>query len=168
MNIFIFPVLASIAIVSQGAMAQSMNSEDRTFVNKVAQAGNAEIAIGKIAVAQSTQSDVRNFAQQMIDDHTKAGDELGAIAGKKNMAPPTTPDSAHQKLTRKLEKLHGRKFDDKYINDAGVKDHKEVIALFESEIKNGSDPDVRSFAEKTLPTIKHHYEMAQQLATNYK
>jgi len=168
MKTFALSVLASIAFVSQAAMAQSMNSEDRTFVNKVAQAGSSEIATGKIAVAQSTRSDVRNFAQQMVDDHSKAGEELGAIARKKSMAPPTMADGAHQKLAHKLEKLHGRKFDRMYLDDAGVQDHKEAVALFESEVKNGSDPDVRGFAEKTLPTIKHHYEMAQQLAANYK
>jgi putative membrane protein len=147
-----------------GPGVSKLSSQDRKFALKAAQAGNAEVAAGKLAQTQGSAQQVKDFGQQMATDHGKANDELATIARSKQITLPDVTDSAHQKLANDLQKLNGPKFDKKYVATAGVKDHKEAVSLFEGEAKHGKDPELRAFAEQTLPTIRHHYDMAKTLA----
>jgi putative membrane protein len=100
----------------------------------------------------------------MVDDHGKANDELARIAQGKGVTPPAEPDAAHQRLAARLQAAKGGEFDRLYVSEAGVKDHKAAAALFTDQAKNGKDAELKAFAEKTLPTIKEHEKMAQELA----
>jgi putative membrane protein len=77
---------------------------------------------------------------------------------------PTKPDAAHQQLTKRLETMKGTDFDRLYIEEAGIKDHKDAVDLFTRQANSGQDADLKAFAAKTLPTIKHHLEMVQGIA----
>jgi putative membrane protein len=144
--------------------AAGISHKDRQFIVKAGQAGAAEIAAGQLAVSKSSNPDVKQFGQHMVQDHTKAGDELKQIAQSKSLAVPSDPDWSHRHLAAKLEKANASDFDKLYIKEAGVKDHKDAVKLFTDESKNGTDPELRAFAERTLPTIQDHYRMAQDLA----
>ncbi len=152
------------AAIAMPVFAAGINSGDRTFMQKAAQGGMAEIAAGKVAASQGTRDDVKKFGSQMVDDHGKAGDELSQIAAQKKVKLPDSPDGAHKAALEKMKKMQGSKFDDVYISDAGVKDHKAALKLFQDEAKNGKDPDVKAFAQKTVPTIQQHLTMVEGMA----
>jgi len=135
-------------------------SGDRAFVMNMANAGMGEVELGKLAVKNGASQDVKSFGQRMIDDHTKAGDELKAIADRKNIQWPTMLDAKHKALHDKLAAQTGQAFDRAYI-DAMISGHKKVASELRTESKSGKDPDVKQWAEKTLPTVEEHLKLAQ-------
>jgi putative membrane protein len=136
-------------------------SADARFVLQAAEGGMMEVAKGKLAAHEG----VKQFGQKMVDDHTKAGEELKSIAsGKSITLPGELPTSPMQAILAKLEKLEGAAFDRAYVDDQ-IRDHEKTIALFEREAKTGKDAELKAFAEKTLPTLKEHLTMVQDLKT---
>jgi putative membrane protein len=131
---------------------------------KAAQAGLAEVAAGKLAASNAANAEVKKFGEHMAQDHAKANDELMQIAQSKSLALPAEPDRSHRRFAKQLQSLPGDKFDRTYMREAGIKDHKAAYALFSNEAKKGKDPELRAFAQKTLPDIQEHLKMAQDLA----
>jgi len=140
--------------------ADRLANPDSTFVEKAAAGGLAEVQLGQLATQKASSPDVKAFGQQMADDHSKANDELRGIASRKGVTLPNTMDSKDQATYDRLSALNGADFDRAYMADM-VKDHRTDIAEFEKEANSGSDADLKSFASKTLPTIRHHLEMAR-------
>jgi putative membrane protein len=141
------------------------SSADAAFVRQAAEGGMTEVAKGRIAAQKGSHEDVKRFGQRMVDDHTKANDELKSIAGGKNITlPGETPKPPMQAAIAKLEKLDGAAFDRAYVDDQ-IRDHDKTIALFEREAKSGKDAELKAFAAKTLPTLKEHRTMVQELKT---
>jgi len=135
---------------------------DSAFVMKTAQANMAEVDLGKMATEKAMRDEVKKFGQQMVDDHTKAGEELKTIATQKNVTWPTETDRDHKALMTKLSKLSGAEFDRAYMQ-AMVDGHKKVAADVRKESTSGSDPDVKAWATKALPTIEMHLKEAESI-----
>lgn len=152
--------------VKSAAQAQTtptLSTTDATFINTVSQAGAEEVKFGQLAETKSHNHRVKSFAAKMVADHTAADQKLMTLAQQKGITPTTTSDSDHDTMYTQLQGEHGRMFDKDYI--AGqIKDHEMVAAAMQNEIQNGTDPDVKSFASMTLPTIQEHLKMAQMLA----
>jgi putative membrane protein len=142
---------------------QAIPKADNSFAQKAAGAGLSEVAEANIAVNKTDNADVKQFAQQMITDHTKANDELTKIAQGKGMTLPTEPPKHDRAQAGKLQNLSGAAFDKRYIADQ-LTAHKQAVALFTRESKRGKDTDLKQFASETLPTLQHHLEMVQSLA----
>jgi putative membrane protein len=162
-----FPTqIAGLAIlfVSTGLLAQEsanrLSNPDSTFANKTAQGGMAEVQLGQLATQKASNPDVKAFGQQMVDDHSKANDEFKEIVSRKGVTLPSGLDAKDQATYNRLSKLEGSAFDRAYMADM-VRDHRADIAEFEGEANRGSDTDIKGFASKTLPTLKHHLEMAE-------
>lgn len=132
-----------------------------SFVNKAAQDGMTEVELGKLALSKSDNPDVKQFAQQMVQDHGKANTELAGIAKEQNLEIPRQLDSQHQAIVRKLGSKSGTAFDSAYAENM-VTDHSKAITLFQSEAKS-SDPELADFAKTTLPTLQEHKRMADAL-----
>jgi putative membrane protein len=149
---------------SKGAGAQKSGAAaDAQFVRQAAEGGMMEVAKGKLATQKGSHEGVKQFGQRMVDDHTKANDELKSIASGKNITlPGDTPKPPMQAAMAKLEKLDGAAFDRAYVDDQ-VRDHEKTIALFEREAKSGKDAELKAFAEKTLPTLKEHLTAVRDL-----
>jgi putative membrane protein len=143
----------------QAAQAQG----DKAFVTTVAQANFAEVDAGKLALKKSSNAEVKRFAQHMIDDHTQANAELSDLAHKKGFDMPTEADEAHQKVAARLAEMSGAEFDRAYAAMM-VADHQKVVSMFETYSSEASDPDVRAFAKKMLPTLRDHLKMARELS----
>ena len=111
---------------------------------------------------KGSNADVKKFGQRMVDDHTKANDELKTLAGNKNITLPAATDAKHKALIEKLSKLSGDAFDRAYAQDM-VKGHQEAVTAFRTESRSGKDADVKAWASKTLPTLEEHLKMAQDL-----
>jgi putative membrane protein len=138
-----------------------------TFWTKTAQGGMAEVELGKLASSKAQNAEVKSFAQKMVTDHTKANDELKALATEKNVTLPTTLDSAHQSTIDEMKNLSGAEFDKEYVN-AMVKDHEADVQLFEKQADDNSDPDAKAFAAKTLPTLRMHLDMIKKIQAKMK
>jgi putative membrane protein len=133
---------------------------DHAFVTDAAKGGMAEVELGKLAAEKGSSAQVKQFGQRMVDDHSKANDELKALAAKKNIALPTDIDAKDKELHSRLSKLSGAEFDRVYMQ-AMLKDHRKDVNEFKKESTSGKDPDVKQFAAKTLPTLEDHLKMAE-------
>jgi predicted outer membrane protein len=147
------------------AAAGSLSKADQKIVMDMARANMAEIEAGKLAQSKSQNDQVKNFAQQMIDDHTKALNDVQALAQSKGVTLPTEPDAKHKAMAAKLGNMSGDAFDRAYMSQAGVSDHKTVHAMLARDQSRAKDPDVKALAAKMLPTVEQHLNSAQQMPT---
>jgi putative membrane protein len=137
--------------------ADDLKHRDHEFVEKAAKSGLEEVAISKVAVDRAQNPEVKSFAQMMVSDHTDANTQLSALAAQKGVTLPLDKTNVEKWSTRSANG-----FDEEYI-DKMVSDHKDAVELFEKEAKKGEDPDLKSFAEKTLPTLMAHYDKVKGL-----
>jgi putative membrane protein len=147
--------------------AITVDKGDAEFAVKAANGGMAEVALGKLAQTKATNSKIKAFAEMMVTDHSKANAELMALAKSKNITLPATVTSDKQKEMDELGKKTGADFDKAYV-DAMIDGHKKTISLFEDESKTAKDPDIKTFVDKTLPTIKMHLQHIQAIHDSMK
>ena len=140
----------------------TLNDREASFVKKAASIGAEEVEAGKLAADQGDDAKVKDFAQQMVTDHSANNDELKGTVEKKGITLPEGPQGAQATAVSTLKAKKGADFDRAYVADQ-VKGHRSAVALFTSESKSAKDPELKSYVEKTLPTLKHHLEMAESL-----
>ena len=151
-----------------GAQQKSATlTADRSFANKAAIGGEAEVELGKLAQERASNDAVRQFGQRMAADHGKANDELMQLAKNKNLALPTELDAKHKQLRDKLAKESGNAFDRAYMSEM-VKDHKTDVAEFKKQAEHGKDPELKTWASLQLPTLQEHLRMAQDVEKQVK
>ncbi len=138
--------------------AAALSGQDAHFVKMAAISGIAEVSDGQLATKLGATSTVRNLGSKMVADHTAADNQLMAIAQKHGVTVPATVDATHAALSAKLKKLSGSAFDRQYLHDQ-LLGHEQAIALFKAEAATGSDPELKSFAATTLPTLQQHLAM---------
>jgi putative membrane protein len=155
---------ATVPEASSGAMSATSTAKvskaDKKFVATAASGGLAEVAAAQLAQQKSQDPKVKEFAQQMITDHTAANQQLTTLAQQKGIDVPSSPDAKDQKQLDKLSKLDEPKFDKMYLK-AQVKDHQSMLSLMQKEAKSGKDADLKSFASQTAPTVQKHLDMAK-------
>lgn len=139
------------------------NYQDRLFAQIAAVGGLAEVDLGKLAASNTTNADVKQFAQHMVDDHQKANDKLKSIAQKGNISLPTKIDAEHSRTRADLEKLSGHQFERAYLT-AQVVEHQKTAQLLAWEIGQGQNPELQRFASETLPAVLEHLRLARDLA----
>lgn len=151
-------------------MAKEANNEkfddsdikkDAKFAVNAADGGMMEVEAGKLAQTKGSSKIVKDFGKHLEMDHSKANEELKAIALSKTIALPEALSEKNQKKIDKLNEKSGHDFDKEFI-DLMVSDHKDDIDLFEKEADKGNDPEVKAFASSKLPTLKHHLQMAEE------
>jgi len=135
---------------------------DQRWVMTAARDGIAEVELGRLASEKASSSEVKDFAKKMVDDHSKANDELKSIASTKNITLPTETDGKHKAAIDRLSKMSGEAFDRAFAQDM-LSDHKKAVSAFRTESKSGKDPEVKAFAAKTLPTLESHLKQAEDL-----
>lgn len=169
-------LLAALALAAgHGAQAQTappatpmpaeakLDSADRDFLENAAQAGNMEIAGSKLALEKARDPDVKAYAQKIIEDHEKAGQQLASLAQSKGYEAPKEPSLVQQAKLKALS-LRDDSFDKAYVDEIGVSAHKDAVELFGKASNDVKDPDVKQFAIQTLPVLQQHLDMAQALA----
>ena len=144
------------------ASAANSKVDDKKFVKDAALGGLTEVELGKLAAQKASDPKVKEFGQKMVDDHTKANDNLKQVASKSNIPIPSSLDGKHQSRIDKLSKLSGEQFDKAYVKDQ-LKDHETDVREFKNEASNGSNPDVKAFASSTVPVLQEHLEMVKSL-----
>ncbi|MBA3963558.1 MAG: DUF4142 domain-containing protein [Chthoniobacterales bacterium] len=166
---FVIGAIASLSVTDAAPKPPSDQGDrvvtggDLAFMNDAAPGGRAEIELGRLATERASTSAVREFAQEMIKDHTKAGEQLEALAEQKKVKlPPGILPQAMQ-TKEKLTALRGEDFDREYVK-AMVQVHEKDVVTFEAVAKNATDADVKAFAALTAPTLRHHLEMIRTIA----
>ncbi len=144
-----------------------ITSPDTMFAMEAAQGGLAEVKLGQLAADKAGSADVKAFGQKMVDDHTKANDQLKSIAGQNGMTLPTTMNAKDQAIYDKLSNESGAQFDKAYMRSM-VKDHEEDIKVFKKEAEKGKNPQLKQFAQQTTPILESHLEMAKSAETKVK
>lgn len=146
------------------AQTQQLSAQDREFVTRAAQSGLAEVESSRIAVTQATSEEVRAYAQRMVRDHSATNEELMRLARGKGIEVSPMLDAEHRAQVDALQAKSGADFDRAYLQDMGVRAHQDAVSLFERQARDGSDPDLRAFAARTLVGLREHLAMAEQAA----
>ncbi|MEO7436373.1 MAG: DUF4142 domain-containing protein [Candidatus Binatia bacterium] len=145
-------------------MGKTLPTGAQDFVEHAAEGGMAEVALGKLAVSKATDQDVKEFAQKMVDDHSKANAELTSLAKSKSLEVPTEPNAKHKAEADSLSKLSGAAFDKAYMTSM-VADHDHDVAMFRNFSERGDDTELKAWAGKTLPTLQDHERLAKTTAS---
>jgi putative membrane protein len=140
---------------------------DAEFIVDAANGGMTEIQLGKTAMQKGISKQVKNFGAMMIKDHSKINDMIKAIAVTKNISIPKAPGVKEQKIISKLTGKSGKDFDKAYIDDM-IEDHKDDIKAFQTAAKKCLDPDVKSFAVKTIPILQEHLDAINAIKDSMK
>lgn len=162
----LFLAITGVSSAAFAAAAENAVPPPAVFVEKAAASGMAEVELGRLALMKSRDDNVREFAQRMVNDHTKANQELATIAKAKGIEPPKSLDPEHQSHLKMLRAKDGADFDAAYSEHMNM-DHSKAISLFEGASKS-EDGDLAGFAKKTLPTLKEHKVMAEKLPAGGK
>lgn len=163
-------------ILSTGALGQAAPSApslmqkaanqlvlgDKDFLENAAHAGHTEIEGSKLAQTHSKSADVKAFADQMVKDHTRVGEELSALAKSKGYVLPKGPSLVQLAILKTLD-MRDESFDEKYVSQIGVTEHEDAIKLFQKAATEAKDADIKGFAVKNLPGLEQHLEMAKTL-----
>ena len=151
---------ANIASADAPKPAVDVGGPDATFIKKAGQGGIAEVELSKIAEQKAKSSEVRNFAEHMVRDHTANNRELAQIASSQNIALPQYMDDEHSALRDKLSSLDDASFDKVYV-DAMRTDHQKMDDLLKTS--SVTNDDLRAFIRKTTPVVEEHLREANQL-----
>ena len=141
--------------------AKSAKSDDQ-FAMKAAQGGMAEVKLGQLAEEKGSNQAVKDFGRRMVQDHTKADNQLKGIASQENISLPSEIDKADQATYDRLSKLSGDAFDRAYARDM-VRDHTKDVSEFQKEAKNGQNETIKNFAAQTTPVLQNHLDQAKQM-----
>ncbi len=157
---------SSAASGASGAAAK-VASADQKMMRDIAHANLSEIAAGKLALEKSQSDDVKSFAQKMIDDHTKAQQELQTLADGKGVKLPTEPDTKHKALTKVMSGLKGEAFDKRYLKQGGLNDHENTHKLLVRVQDKAKDQDLKAYAAKTITAVDQHLALAKETAAKH-
>ncbi len=160
------PSAAQKDAVGQTGSNAKLSAGDEKAVKDMAQANINEIAAAKIALNKAQSSDVKAFAQKMVDDHGAALTKVQTVAQQKGVTLPTEPDAMHKAMAANLEKQSGDAFDKMYMENAGTKDHQMVLSKLQSDAKMIKDPDVKALADAHTPVVEQHLKSAQQMSAD--
>ena len=136
--------------------------EDPVFLMTAASSNMLEIQAGQMAAQKATNAEVRKFAQMMVSHHTTANQQLKAVATPLGVTMPQAMMPVHQAMADRLMNKSGKNFDETYM-DMMETAHKMDIAMFEVKSKKAATPSVQELATKTLPMLRSHHTMADEL-----
>ena len=146
----------------QAAPRNQKAFNDAEFVMKAASGGMAEVALGKIVDAKARNADVKKFAEMMVNDHSKANEQLKKAAKDAGVDVPDKMTEEDQKLVDRFKNYKGSNFDQDYMKQM-VSDHEKDIAEFKRASKEARNPKIKDFAAKTLPILQAHLDAAQKI-----
>jgi len=152
-----------LAGVGPGGAANEIADSDRDFIAEAASGGQMEVELGRTAAKNAAHKRVKEFGLRMATDHSKANAQLKQIAARKNITLPSEPADDDRQKMEELSQLKGEEFDRAYMKEM-LDDHERDVEKFREAAKEAKDPDVKSFAAKTLPTLEAHLRMAKEVA----
>lgn len=152
---------------STNTTAGAVSEDDREFFTKAAQGGIFEVKAAQLIAGKAQNQEVKAFAQRMIADHTKANDELKALAAKKGVTLPTDVSDAQREDYDELAKLSGADLDKEYVSMMAA-DHNDDVDEFSEQATEANDADLKAFASKTLPVLQSHQAQIKEIKSRMK
>lgn len=152
----LFGVAANLALAAEG----------ENFVDEASAKGIAEIETAKMALDKGTSEDVKQFTQMMIDDHTKANQELAQLAQAKDLEMSDEATLMDKAKAMILKLRDGENFDEAYANNQVVA-HEQTIEMYQDYVEGGENADLKQFAQKTLPKLEEHLKQAKDLQAKH-
>jgi putative membrane protein len=146
-----------------GSSSATLSRADRKIIMDLAQANMSEIETGRLAQSKSQNEQVKNYAQQMIDDHTKALSDVQQLAQARNITLATQLDRTNKAKLNRLGGLSGEAFDRAYMERAAVADHKKTHDMLRQAQSRAKDAEVKALVARTLPIVDQHLTSGQQL-----
>lgn len=134
---------------------------DTHFVDYAYTGGQNEVLMNQMALQRSRNEDVRKFATKMLEDHTKANQDLLLIVSEYRIAVPDKPLPEQEKDLRRISSGEVKDFDKEFM-DHMVMDHEKMVKLLEQGSKELKNEKLKDFATKTLPTVREHLKMAKE------
>ena len=159
----IVSTIAVVALFGAVPALAALSGADKTFATEAAHGGLAEVQMGQLALQKASSPQVKEFAQRMVTDHTQANQDLMQLGKSENLTLPTQLDAKHKIEIDGLSAMSGNAFDAAYMQHM-VQDHKKTVADFQKQAQSGSDPALKSYAQKYLPIIQQHLQMAETSA----
>ncbi len=156
------PMFAPAAAASSKRMSEQQREEWR-FLKEASAVGRFEAEASRLALAKSTHQGIRSLAAALVSHHTSVSNELVHMLHVRGMAPPMLANDQRKTLNR-LAKLQGRKFDREFMEEVGLKSQQEHVQLFERGRLAVSDPQIKAWIERILPTLRNQLTMAERLA----
>jgi putative membrane protein len=156
---------AATLLMCMGASAEGFSAEEQQFVKKAAAGGLAEVKLSDLASTRASDPKVKDFATQMVTDHTQANNELKPLAETNHVPVPTKLQGDSETEYKHLEKLSGAKFDAAYVKIM-LSDHDKTVAAFEDASSKVKDPGLKAFIDKTLPVLQQHKEHIHAIASS--
>ncbi len=148
--------------------ADKLSDRDQKMMKQLAEAHLGEIQLGKMAQDKAKSDEVKSFAKKMVDDHTKALDELKQIAQSKGVTLPEEPGKQQMAMQKKLEDQSGAKFDRQYMQQAGKQAHQSTHKLLQRTASRAEDSDLKNYATKAIGTVDSHMQMARETTESMK
>jgi len=148
------------------AANMALAAEGENFVDEASAKGIAEIETAKIALDKGTSEDVKQFAQMMIDDHTQANQQLAQLAQEKDLEMSDEATLMDKAKAMILKWRDGENFDQAYSNNQVVA-HEQTIELYRQYLESGENPDLKQYAETTLPKLEQHLQHAKELQAKH-
>lgn len=155
------PVSFVAAQTNQAGQSAAAQTDPAQFAQMAASSNMFEVESSRLALEKAQDQKVRDFAQKMIDDHTRAGERMMQVAQEAGMQPPTTMMPEDKQQLDRLSQVQD--FDRAYMQ-AQVAAHEKAVALFQGFAQNGQEGPLRNFAQETLPTLEQHLASVRQLA----
>lgn len=142
---------------------EMLNAVDRDFAMRAFGSSIAEVQAGRLAAEKTLDEDVRQFAQEMVKDHTASNEELTKIAQTKKLELPMAPSTSFKEPLQQLTTVTGPQHDRFYMERFGVDGHKETLQIYEREIREGQDGELKRYAERWVPTLRAHLDRAEKV-----
>ncbi len=160
-------VLSALFIAAAGsgfAADSKVNAADEKFIKQTGEAGKAEVKIATLGAQKAARADVKEFASQLVTDHTKINTELASLAESKNVDLSAVISADGANKFKELEKESGKDFDSAFL--AHMEDcHERSVNSFEEAQNDATDGELKTWVGKTLPTLKAHLQKVRDLRT---
>jgi putative membrane protein len=157
--------LFTLSVVPAVAQPSALSNADKQFLVLAAKANMTEAHLGQMAESAAPDANLKSFAETLVQDHTKAYEELTVLSSKTGGSIPKGINTANDSAIQQLTRLKGTGFERRFLQHE-IQDHERTIAAFKREAEHGHNPDVKAYAQKQLPTLEDHLHKAQELARN--
>lgn len=157
-------VAAALLGASVPALAQEqLAAAPAEFVTKAGSIGMAEVAMGQLGAQKAQSAQVKEFAQHIIQDHSRNNLQLQQAAAAAGQTLPAAPTDEEREALARLQSMPESQFDQAFMQQM-VQDHKKAVQLYQAQAQAGRDPQLQAYAQATLPALQQHLQMAQSLA----
>jgi putative membrane protein len=152
--------LALLVCLAGPSLTSAAEVKGGSFIKDAIQGNLAEVKVGQLAQEKGASPGVKEFGATLATDHQSANQSATQVAQQMNITPPDKPGLKQKAVYEKLALLSGDHFDREFIKSM-VKDHKEDIAKYQQEIRQGGP--AADYAKQTLPKLREHLKMAEDL-----